>query len=175
MLRFSALVAQLVEHRICNAGVLSSNLSQGYLLVPYQLVYVSSMAETKRKGDLGVAMVMSEVMRRGYKVAMPVGEDWPFDIIVLRNGKLERLQCKYTESDGDVIDLHCRSANNWVSYKYTSAEIDWMALYDKTTDACYFVPSEELGTGRSLISLRITPTKNGQTKGIRFAAAYQKY
>jgi len=119
--------------------------------------------------------VMAEVMRRGYKVAMPVGEDWPFDIIVLRNGDLERVQCKYTESDGEVVELPCRSANNWVSYKYTSADIDWMAVYDKTTDACYFVPSTALGSGKALISLRLTPAKNGQTRGVRMATTYKEY
>ena len=51
------------------------------------------MAETKRKGDLGEAMVMADVLRRGHKVALPVGEDWRYDLIVLRNSKLERIQC----------------------------------------------------------------------------------
>ncbi|GAG95095.1 unnamed protein product [marine sediment metagenome] len=30
------------------------------------------MAETKRKGDLGEAMVMADILRRGHKVAIPV-------------------------------------------------------------------------------------------------------
>lgn len=133
------------------------------------------MAETKRKGDLGVAMAMSEVMRRGYKVAIPVGEDWPYDIIVLREGKLERVQCKYTESDGEVIDVVCRSANNWVSYKYTPESVDWIAVYDQTTNTCYFVPSSLLGAGKALLSLRLTAPKNGQIKGVRFAKDFTQF
>ena len=48
-------------------------------------------AITKIKGDLGQAMVMADALRRGYKVAMPLGEDWRYDLIVLKNGQLLRI------------------------------------------------------------------------------------
>ena len=131
------------------------------------------MADTKFKGDYGEAMVIAEVMRRGYKVALPVGEDWAYDIIVLRNGNLERVQCKYTESDGNVIHVKCRSTNNWIDKRYTKSDVDWIAVYDKTIDRVFFIPSELLGAhGRTVINLRLTSTKNGQTGGVRFATDY---
>lgn len=133
------------------------------------------MAQTKEKGDKGCAIVMADVLRRGYKVAIPVGEDWPFDLIVLRQGTLERVQCKYVESDGCVVEAKCRSSNNWVDYKYTPEQIDWIAVYDQTTDCCYYLPSILLGTGRTLLSLRLTPPKNGQTKGIRYAKDFTDF
>ncbi len=49
------------------------------------------MAETKRKGDLGEIMIMADILRRGYKVAIPFGEDWRFDLIVLRSKSFERV------------------------------------------------------------------------------------
>lgn len=127
------------------------------------------MAETKRKGDIGEAMVMAEVLRRGYKVALPVGEDWRFDLVVLRGTKLERVQCKYVESNGEFLTIPCRSANNWSTHKYTAEDVDWIAAYDKTTDACYFVPSSLLEEGKATLTLRFTASKNGQTKGVRWA------
>lgn len=133
------------------------------------------MAETKTKGDLGQAMIMAEAMKRGYKVAIPVGEDWRYDLIVLRQGKLERVQCKYTESDGQYINVRCRSSNNWQTLKYTADEIDWLAVYDKTTDQCYFVPASELGDGKSELHLRVQPPKNGQVKKVRLAEGYKDW
>jgi len=127
------------------------------------------MAETKRKGDLGEAMVMAEVLRRGYKVAIPVGEDWRFDLIVQRGRKLERVQCKYVTSDGARVRIPCRSANGWSTHKYTPTDVDWIVAYDQTTKCCYFVPSSLLGEGRSLITLRLVPTKNGQSKRVLWA------
>ncbi len=128
------------------------------------------MAETKNKGDIAEAIVIAESLKRGYKVALPFGEDWRFDLIVLRHNNLERVQCKYTESDGNVIIVMCRSANNWSTIKYTSDDIDWIAVYDKTTNQCYFIPSNILGkVGRSMIKLRLTRPKNNQVKNIFWA------
>lgn len=118
---------------------------------------------------------MAEVLRRGHKVAIPVGEDWRYDLIVLREGQLERLQCKYTESDGKVIAVKCRSTNNWRTVKYTASDLDWIAVYDKTTDQCYFIPATHLGKGRATINLRLMPPKNGQKKGVLWAKDFTRW
>lgn len=119
---------------------------------------------------------MAEAIKRGYKVAIPFGEDWRYDLIVLRNGKLERVQCKYTESNGKVVVVRCRSLNNWSKIKYKSTDIDWLAVYDKTTDKCYFVPASMLGIlGRAQINLRITPTGNKQIKLILWAKDFLEW
>lgn len=130
------------------------------------------MARTKEKGDLGEAMVMADVIRRGYKVAIPVGEDWRYDLIVLRKGKLERVQCKYTQSDGKRIEVKCRSTNNWNTRKYTKRDIDWIAVYDATSDRCYYISAELLGEGKSIITLRLTTPANKQKKGVRWAKSF---
>jgi hypothetical protein len=54
-------------------------------------------------------MVAADLMRRGYKIALPYGEDWDYDLIVCRDEKLERVQVKYTCSDGVVITVRSRS------------------------------------------------------------------
>jgi hypothetical protein len=56
---------------------------------------------------------------------------------------------------------------------YTAKMIDWIAVYDRTSDRCYYLPSSELGpTGRSDLTLRLRPARNGQRIGIRHAADY---
>lgn len=128
------------------------------------------MAIKKAQGSIGEAMVMSEALRRGYQVALPFGEDWRYDLIVLRKGKLDRVQCKYTCSNGDIVTVRCRSLNNWNTIIYCQNDIDWLAVYDLTTDRCYFIPSTMLGDkGRASINLRLTPTKNKQKKLILWA------
>jgi PD-(D/E)XK endonuclease len=122
-------------------------------------------------------VVAADLVRRGYKVAFPYGEDWDFDLILFRSGQLERVQVKYTESNGTIICVRCRSHSLTggrvrTTKHYTSALIDWLAIYDRTTDRCYYVPSEELGSGRSILHLRLRPTRNFQRRGIRFADEY---
>src|SRR5687768_10064940 len=116
-------------------------------------------------------------MRRGYKIAFPYGEDWDYDLIVCREAKLERVQVKYSRSNGEVICVRCRSAsltNGKVrAYKqYTARTIDWIAVYEPTTARCYYVPAAELGSGRTELQLRLTQPRNNQRRGIRFARDY---
>ena len=122
-------------------------------------------------------MVAADLMRRGYKIALPYGEDWDYDLIVCREEKLERVQVKYSCSDGEVIRVKCVShslTNGKVrsTKRYTAKTIDWLAIYDPTSDCCYYVPASELGTGRSLLHLRLGETRNNQRMGIRFASDY---
>lgn len=132
------------------------------------------VAETKRKGDIGQSVIMARMMLDGYKIALPVGEDWRFDLIVLKDGKLVRVQCKYVTSDGQVINVPCKSSNNWSVKKYTPSEIDWIVVYDRTTDKCYYIPSSLLGEcGRNDLRLRLTSTQNGQVKNVRYAKDFE--
>jgi Holliday junction resolvase-like predicted endonuclease len=135
------------------------------------------MASTKTKGDLAELMVAADLRRKGYKVAIPFGEDWDYDLIIERDGNLERVQVKYAESDGVVLTVRCWSSsltNGKVRHikRYTAAMIEWLAVYDRFTDRCCYIPAAELGEGRSIMHLRLSPTLNGQRAGINFADDY---
>ena len=120
-------------------------------------------------------MVVADLMRRGYKIALPYGEDWDFDLIVCRGERLERVQVKYCRSNGEVICVRCRShslTNGKVRSikRYTAEMIEWLAVYDPTSDRCYYIPAAELGTGRSILHLRLTPARSGRKRGINLAS-----
>ena len=133
------------------------------------------MAESKRKGDLGEAMIMADILRRGYKVALPIGEDWRYDLIVLRQGKLERVQCKYVSSDGAMLQVPCRTSNSRFETRYTIDDIDWLACYHKESSTCYYIPAQLLGQGRTVFCLRIRASKNNQTLRCHNAADFLEF
>lgn len=132
----------------------------------------------KAKGDLAELKVATDLRARGYKIAIPYGEDWDFDLILCRDkGILERVQVKYARSDGQVINVSCRShslTNGRVraTKLYTSERIDWLAVWDQTIDRCFYVPAVELGEGMKRMHLRLAPALNGQLRGIRAAENY---
>jgi PD-(D/E)XK endonuclease len=137
------------------------------------------MAPLKQKGDLAEMVVAADLVRRGYKVALPFGEDWNYDLIVERDGRLERVQVKYTESDGTVICVRARTQSltngRVIAVKrYTAAIIDWLAVYDRTSDRCCYIHASELGEGMNMLHLRLVPARNGQHKGIRLADDYRE-
>lgn len=122
-------------------------------------------------------MVACDLRRRGYRLAIPYGEDCDYDLVIDRAGKLERVQVKYTESDGEVVTVKCCShslTNGRVraTKRYTSETIDWLAVYDERTARCYYIPAAELGHGRRELLLRLTPAKNNQRANVRFAERY---
>ena len=121
-------------------------------------------------------MVAADLMRRGHKIAFPYGEDWDYDLIVCRHGRLERVQVKHATSDGAVVHVRCRShslTNGRVraTKHYTAETVDWIAVWDATTDRCFYVPSSQFD-GHSLLQLRLTPCLNGQQRGVRWARDY---
>ena len=132
----------------------------------------------KLKGDFAELMVAGDLRRRGYKLSIPFGEDCDYDLVIEREGKLERVQVKYAESDGTVAVVKCYShslTNGRIkaTKRYTAATIEWLAVYDRTTNRCYYVPACELGEGRKELRLRVTPARNNQRAGIRLAAEYE--
>jgi hypothetical protein len=119
-------------------------------------------------------MVVADLMRQGHDVAIPFGHNKPFDLIVIRkeDGRLEKVQVKYTTSDGFVMRAVIRSSSAWVQHRYTRDEVDWIAIYEATTSACFYIPAR-VWDGRHQLALRLKPTRNGQVKGIRWANDYR--
>jgi hypothetical protein len=97
--------------------------------------------------------------------------------VLIRGARLERVQVKHTRSNGAVITVRCRShslTNGKVRRikRYTARTIDLLAVYDAITDRCYYIPAAELGSGRSVMNLRVKPARNGQRVGTRPAEQY---
>ena len=135
------------------------------------------MAERKRRGELAEMKVAADLVGRGFRVAFPFGEDWDVDLIVCRGTALERVQVKHVASDGLTIVVRCYSqslTNGRVIavHRYTSETIDWLAVYDTTTDRCFYIPAAELGGGRSRIHLRLVPPSYDRQKDVRLADDY---
>jgi hypothetical protein len=131
----------------------------------------------KAKGDLAELKVACDLIENGYAIAIPFGENCDFDLVASRDGSVERIQVKYATSRDGVVPVECRSrslTNGKVlrTKHYTALTVDWIAVYDCTTDRCFYLPAHELGNGKSTLSLRLTPTKNGQSAGVRHAERY---
>ena len=91
---------------------------------------------------------------------------------------LERVQVKYATSDGRTLVVRCRSHSLTngrvrVTKKYTSRTIDWLAVYDATSEALFYIPASELGAGMSELRLRLVPARNNQRARTRMADRYR--
>lgn len=130
-------------------------------------------AKTTEKGEIGEAMVIADLMRQGHDIAIPFGHNQPFDLIVIRkeDGRLEKVQVKYTTSDGAVIRAVVRSSSAWVQHRYTREEVDWIAIYESQSQSCFYIPAF-VWDGHHQLALRLKPTRNGQAKRVRWASEF---
>jgi PD-(D/E)XK endonuclease len=129
--------------------------------------------EDNRQGEIGEAMILADLQRQGHGVAIPWGHDLPFDLIVVRkeDGTLEKVQCKYTTSDGRGARAGYEQFGLGASSLHErGGGLD--RVYDATTDQCFYLPASDWD-GQLAMAIRLTPTANGQLKGIRFAADFR--
>ena len=131
----------------------------------------------KQIGSLGELKVATKFMELGYQVFVELGDNSDIDLItVSSDGEIKKIQVKTTQKikDGKMEWEIAKSRLNYQGgYKdfYTNF-IDGYALYCIENDYIGYVPFEECES-KYHISLRIEPTKNSQTKGIKMAEDYK--
>lgn len=106
------------------------------------------MTDKKLKGDIAEASVIAECIKRGYKVSVPFGDRFAYDIILDVNNKLFKIQIKsvYLSSENR---LQCsgakRSLTNRVTTKYkkyNKGDFDFVIAYYQETNDFYIIPDD---------------------------------
>jgi len=127
---------------------------------------------TKRIGDLSEIMVLSALIRAGYYVSIPFGEDHRYDLIAEKDDVLYKVQVKSGRLRKGAIVFACYSmhAHRGGGMRRYAGEIDLFGVYCSDVDSTYLIPLEEIAAYSG--SLRIEPPKNGQAKKVRWASRY---
>ena len=129
--------------------------------------------ETKEKGDIGVAMVIADLTKKGYSVSIPLAEHLPFDLIAISpECKLSRVSVKYSKDDVCVkISLRTISSNSngYVVKNVNFDDLDGFAVYSPISDECYYINKNSLGGAKNQISLRIKEAKCVNQSQVKYA------
>jgi PD-(D/E)XK nuclease superfamily protein len=136
---------------------------------------VLSVLTTNQKGLIAETAIIHECAKLGVPVARPL-DDQRYDLIFDLGHTLLRVQCKWASMVGDVISIRCRTCRRGreglIHRQYRPGEIDAIAAYSQETGRCYLLPNE-LSVARAAVQLRLTPTRNNQATGIRWAKDYE--
>jgi hypothetical protein len=134
---------------------------------------VSFLRDTKSIGDISEMMVALALSRAGYFVAKPFGENCRYDLIIDRGDALFRVQVKTGRLRNGAILFNTYSSHYHRSgggcRAYTN-EIDYFGIYCPGLNAVYLVPISH--TSPMSGTLRVQPTKNGQSSQVRWAQPY---
>ena len=114
---------------------------------------------------------MTALVEAGYLVSLPFGEGHKYDFVIDDGQRLHRVQCKTGRVKGGslMFNGYSFSGNGKVKHGYHGLA-DLFAVLNPRTSRVYLVPVGEVGC--TDVCLRLEPALSGQSKGIRWAAAY---
>jgi hypothetical protein len=127
--------------------------------------------------DVGLrteAAILAELVRRGFQVLIPFGTNQRYDLVIDIDGRFVRAQCKTGRLRRGAIVFNTTSVRSnrrgWFTRSY-DGDAEVFLVHCPDTSGIYAVPVKEAPAGSGL--LRVTPTRNGQVEGIRWARDYE--
>ncbi len=114
------------------------------------------------------------LVRAGYDVARPLGDNARYDLILEFEDRLLRVQVKTgrLKASGAIFFPTCSSqAHRGRGRSSYRGQCELFAVYCPELDESYLVPVD--ATGARGCSLRVRPSKNRQARGVRWAADYR--
>jgi prevent-host-death family protein len=91
-------------------------------------------------------------------------------------GRLLRVQCKWANKKDDIVfislQISRRGRSGYIRTTYSPEEVDAIGAYCDELKSCILIPID-LATGKSAISLRLAPPRNGQRAALNWAEQYR--
>jgi hypothetical protein len=126
------------------------------------------------KGNVAELTFAAEAARLGLRVYSPLTEHGRADLVLGMGGQLLRVQCKWANKKGEVVFISLqtsrRSRDGYIRTTYSADEIDAIGAYCQELDSCFLIPVD-LADGKSAITLRLAPPRNGQRAALNWASS----
>ena len=128
---------------------------------------------TKAIGEISQAYIVATLLKAGYAVLTPYGDNLRYDLVIEKDGKFSRVQCKTGRLRNGAINFNtasCYGHRDRPRQHYRN-QIEYFAVYYPNDDTTYLVPVDEVGV--STAALRLEAPKNNQVKNVRFAETFK--
>lgn len=134
------------------------------------------MKNTRLVGEQSEAHILTAFLRAGLPVLLPFGGSQPYDLVVDRDGHLERIQCKTGRLQNGTVRFNVSSKhfgngkrNERRSYH---GRVEQIAVYCPENGRVYLVPVDK--TGKNVMALRVDKPKGGLSRpSIHWADKYE--
>jgi len=103
----------------------------------------------KEKGDLGEAKAMLYFVENGYSVFLPICHNLPFDFIVYKDQKMQRVSVKSTSSSGNRVSW-CVGLRNVSRRNYGAVCVKLFNNQESDVLAVYIIPEDRVVLFESL-------------------------
>jgi hypothetical protein len=129
------------------------------------------------KGGIAELAIAAKAAALGIQVLRPMTEGLRYDLAFdLGNGPV-RVQCKWAALGDGIVRINTRTSRHspvrgYVRTTYTAGEVDVVAGYCAELDRVYVLPPAVFD-GQTMVSLRLEPTRNNQSRLVHWAAQYE--
>lgn len=128
---------------------------------------------SKTKGEITEGVVLAHMLKLGYAVLVPFGDNKRYDLVIDRgDGVFIRGQCKTARLVNGCIAFNTSSTNGFTGKRSNYVgEIDVFWVYSPDTGFVYEIGVNDVG--KNSCRLRIdSPQKHGKLKTIRWASDF---
>lgn len=131
---------------------------------------------SKAIGEITEAIIISHIVKMGWSVSIPFGNNQRYDLIVdCNNGLLYKAQCKTGRLQNGCISFNTSSVNGFTNTRYGyDGQIDTFLVWSEYTDKVYSIPISTVGKPGSVL-LRVDMNNGGNPSKIRWAQDYEIY
>lgn len=130
---------------------------------------------TKEIGERTEAIILASLIKAGFVVLTPFGDNQRYDLVIDYEGEFFRIQCKTGRMKNNIIRFSACSVTrankaSGASRKDYRGQIEAFGVYCPDNDKIYFVPVGDVGVEGNL---RLTPPKNNQVSKVKMASSYE--
>ncbi len=127
--------------------------------------------KTATSGNAAEGAVLNALVLRGYDVLLPFGEGHPFDLVVHIAGRFIRVQVKtaWVKQGCVLFNPYATDHGNGIGSYVGRADV--FGVFSPDRDAVYLVPLN--GVASQSGRLRIEPTRNNQSRRVRYADQFE--
>jgi hypothetical protein len=127
------------------------------------------------RGELTELEVALALVRDGRAVLRPLSSGLRYDLAIDGlDGSIIRVQCKTGKLKDGYLAFRVCSADarrpNGVPYQ---GQIEAFGVFCPQNGNSYLIPMNVLGPRHTTVRLRVTPPRNGQIRGIRYAREFE--
>jgi hypothetical protein len=138
---------------------------------PSMDLVVDGVRSTSRLGNIALGAVGLALLQRGDNVLVPLNDDQRFDLVIENREGFFKVQCKFGRltTRGTVAFWTC-SNNASSGRRDYRGDADYFGVFCAELKTSFLVPVQDAPLRQC--QLRISPTRNNQSQGIRWARDY---
>lgn len=118
----------------------------------------------KQKGNAGLSLGIAYFGTQGYTVSIPLNDTQQYDFLIEKDGKISTVQCKFTSSKAQEINLRSTGGTNGSVYdNVKNHPLDFLFCANQE-GKMWLIPMEDLNkaSNTNRITLRTAPNANNQ-------------